>query len=136
MLKLCLVYRADSAGQGEKLFAYNVDNTVSLREEVLLKLKGGGYPVAGAEDCRRSIEVVKRHLCNVGSHVAHDASAVAGVAYDNDASRLLNALYDLFIVEGNDGARVDDLCGDAVLFLQACRQLPLHGRELHRLSGS
>ncbi len=46
MLKLGFVYSANAAGQGQQLFADDIDDTVSLREEVLLKLKGGSYPVA------------------------------------------------------------------------------------------
>ena len=46
MLKLGFIYSANAAGQGQQLFADDIDDTVSLREEVLLKLKGGSYPVA------------------------------------------------------------------------------------------
>ena len=56
---------------GMSFFMDAVDDAVSLREEVLLKLEGGGYPVARAVCNGGCIKIIEGKLVDVRRHILH-----------------------------------------------------------------
>ena len=106
------------SGKGHDLLVKSIDDPVCLGEEGLLKLECGSDPVAGADYNGRTVKVVEAHLGDVGCHISHYGVTLASIANEDDLTGLLNRLDNLLVVEGNDGARVDDLCRYTVLLLE------------------
>ena len=100
-----------------------VHDPFRLREERIFHLVRRRDPVLCANDDRRRIQIVKRKFRDVACKVAHEAVAFAGIARDDDAPGLLDALDDGFIVERNQRTRIDDLRRNAVFLLQHVRGL-------------
>ena len=87
---------------GKKYFSSSNAGVIQLREATTT---GGA-------------SLVERHFGDLTGNLAGEGAALAGVAHDDDASGLFDALDDLLVVEGHKGAGVDDLRGHAVLLLE------------------
>ena len=109
-----------SAGNGKKLSSTSSGGVIQLRAPTTT----GG-----------SVEVVEGKLGDGGGHRVQDRATIAGVGGEQDLAGLANRFQDFGVVEGDDGAGIDDFDGDAVLRLPGFWRRRGRGRGWHRRSG-
>ena len=95
-----------------------INNPLSLREEVFIKLVRRCDPIFSAHNYSRAIQEIKAQLIDVLRHIIQEGASGACVGHQNDLAGFLHRLNNLGIIQRNQGVEVDDFRADTVFFLK------------------